>query len=263
MIALRERSPLETHQAKKILYVDDVAVIRVLAKLALESGGDFVVALCSSGEEAIAKAVAFAPDIILLDVMMPGMDGPATLQSLRQLPETALKPVVFMTGDVRTEDIERYRQLGVVDVIAKPFDPITLAARVNEIWQRRGQQPSMESSSAEASLLAELAELQLGYLQGLSEKLAGLKEAIDRYENERKPEALREAGFIAHSLAGSAGTFGFHLIGNSAKNLQEILIPWISGDLSPDAEDVETIKKNYEAIEKEIFVAHRASKGSE
>jgi CheY-like chemotaxis protein len=88
---------------------------------------------------ALAKVDDFAPDLILLDVMMPGMDGPATLAQLRKRPVSADTPVIFMTAKVQREEIDRFLALGAVAVIPKPFDPLTLADEVEAIWQRTQQ----------------------------------------------------------------------------------------------------------------------------
>ncbi len=121
----------------RILHVDDEADIREVAKLALEDVGGFTVESCSSGAEAIERAAAFGPDIILLDVMMPGQSGPEVLKSLRRMPETAETPVVFMTAKVQAREIEALKQLGAIDVIEKPFDPMQVSELVNDIWSRR------------------------------------------------------------------------------------------------------------------------------
>lgn len=122
---------------QKILYIEDETDIQTIARLALEALGGFVVETCSSGRDGIACAAAAPPDIILLDVMMPDMDGPATLLALQQLPALARVPVVFMTAKVQPQEVELYRSLGAVDVIAKPFDPMTLADQVRTIWSRQ------------------------------------------------------------------------------------------------------------------------------
>lgn len=121
----------------KVLYVEDEDDIRTVAQLALEVVGGLTLKSCSSGEEAVQAAVGFAPDLILLDVTMPGMDGPSTLAALREL--TLLKdvPVIFMTAKVQPSEIAYYRSLGALDVIAKPFDPMILADQVRAIWERR------------------------------------------------------------------------------------------------------------------------------
>jgi two-component system, OmpR family, response regulator len=121
---------------KRILMIEDEPDIQAIARLALELVGGFTVELCGSGQEALRKAPAFAPDIILIDVMMPGMDGPSTLRALRAMPELAATPVVFMTAKVQPHEIARYKEMGALDVIAKPFDPMALPETITSIWQR-------------------------------------------------------------------------------------------------------------------------------
>lgn len=123
-----------TEKLTRIMYVEDDPDIQIVARLALEALGGFTVEVCSSGDEAIARAPVFRPQFILLDVMMPGMDGPTTLKKLRGLPQTVSTPVVFMTAKVQPNEVAQYMELGAVGVIPKPFDPMTLACNVEEIW---------------------------------------------------------------------------------------------------------------------------------
>ena len=122
---------------QRILYVEDEPDIQAVAKLALEMIGGYQVMICSGGQEALDKAGAFAPDLILLDVMMPGMDGPGTLQKLRANPATAAIPVIFLTAKVQSSEVAQYQALGALNVIAKPFDPMTLAEQVAACWNCR------------------------------------------------------------------------------------------------------------------------------
>ncbi len=124
----------------KILYVEDDPDIQAIAVMVLDSISGFTLEACSSGSEALSKAVAFNPDLILLDVMMPGMDGPETLHALRKLPELSTTPVVFMTAKVQPQEVQGYLDLGAVGVIAKPFDPMTLADQLRDIWSRINKQ---------------------------------------------------------------------------------------------------------------------------
>jgi CheY-like chemotaxis protein len=121
---------------KRILYAEDEPLIQAVAKLALEKVGGFEVLMCSSGTEALEKIGAFAPDLVLLDVVMPGMDGPTTLQRLRLSPATAAIPVVFLTANTQPTEVAQYRTLGALDVVAKPFNPMTLAAQIKTIWDK-------------------------------------------------------------------------------------------------------------------------------
>lgn len=123
-------------ELNRVLYVEDEPDIREVAKLALEAVGGFNVMLCESGQQALDRVSDFAPDLILLDVMMPGMDGPTTLQSLRKIPGTTDTPVIFMTAKVQPQEISEYKALGALDVIPKPFDPMTLSDQIRAIWQR-------------------------------------------------------------------------------------------------------------------------------
>lgn len=123
-------------ELKSILYVEDEPDIREIAKIALEMVGGFSVFMCASGEEALIKAKGITPDLLLLDVMMPGMDGPTTLKALRQFPEFATTPVIFMTAKVQPKEVEEYKAMGALDVIPKPFDPMALAQTLRDIWER-------------------------------------------------------------------------------------------------------------------------------
>lgn len=121
---------------KRLLFVEDEPDIQIVARLALEAIGGFQVEICNSGREALEKVPAFGPDLILLDVMMPGMDGPTTLGALREQPQTATTPVIFMTAKVQPYEVAEYKRLGALDVIAKPFDPMQLSANITAIWNR-------------------------------------------------------------------------------------------------------------------------------
>ena len=126
-------------ELKKIFYVEDQEDIQLVARVALESIGGFDVKICSSGEEALKEVVGFMPDIILLDVMMPGMDGPSTLKEMQKINELKQVPVAFMTAKIQPSEVSEYIALGAVDVIAKPFDPMSLSQQVMEIWQKHSE----------------------------------------------------------------------------------------------------------------------------
>ena len=117
----------------RILHIEDEADILEVARIALEDVGGLAVASAPSGREGLELAQRSVPDLILLDVMMPGMDGPSTLRALRQRPETAAVPVIFMTAKAQSAEIERFKALGAIGVITKPFDPMTLADEVKAL----------------------------------------------------------------------------------------------------------------------------------
>ena len=123
-------------ELNRILHVEDDLSIQAVAKVALEVVGGFRVLSCASGQDALDQIQGFAPDFILLDVMMPDMDGPQTLEKIRHLVDIGQVPVVFMTAKVQPAEVAHYRELGAHDVNIKPFDPMQLATQVRQIWSR-------------------------------------------------------------------------------------------------------------------------------
>lgn len=123
-----------TPPLSRILYVEDEPDIRFVAQMALKAVGGFTVIACASGPEALSAAPDARVDLLLLDVMMPGMDGPSTLKALRELPATASTPVIFMTAKVQAAEVALYKSLGALEVIPKPFDPMQLSAQIRAIW---------------------------------------------------------------------------------------------------------------------------------
>ncbi|MAN51579.1 MULTISPECIES: response regulator [unclassified Marinimicrobium] len=122
---------------EKVMYVEDDSDIREIATLALRDLGGLDVLVCESGQAALANVDAFEPQLLLLDVMMPEMDGPETLEALRRQGSISSETAVaFMTAKVHPEELDRYRSLGVNDVVRKPFDPMILADDVRAIWDR-------------------------------------------------------------------------------------------------------------------------------
>jgi CheY-like chemotaxis protein len=119
--------------ARKILIIDDEDDIREVAALSLESLAGWEVIVASSGAQGIARAAEQKPDAILLDVMMPGMDGPTTFRELRKNPATARIPVLLLTAKVQGTDQRRFADLGVEAVLFKPFDPLTLSTQIASV----------------------------------------------------------------------------------------------------------------------------------
>lgn len=120
-------------ESKRILVIDDEDDIREVAQVSLEMVGGWEVLTAASGKEGLLRAEAEQPDAILLDVMMPDMDGPTTLRQLHAHPALQHIPVIFLTAKVQAADRRRFADLGVQGVLAKPFDPMRLAPQVAEV----------------------------------------------------------------------------------------------------------------------------------
>jgi len=123
------------------MLVEDDPHLLMITRIGLERVGGFEVKTCGSGKEAISSVSDFLPDMILLDVIMPGMDGIATLKGLRQIPEAGSVPIVFMTARAQKAEIETYLALGVAGVISKPFDPVIISETLLDLWRQRQPAP--------------------------------------------------------------------------------------------------------------------------
>jgi two-component system, OmpR family, response regulator len=120
---------------EKILIIDDDKDLLIIIKLALEEIGKYSVLCCSSGVEALKEAKTFKPDLIILDVMMPTMDGLMTFEKLSNDPELKAIPVAFITASSFAEEIAHYKEISGVDVIIKPFDINAFPERLRAIWE--------------------------------------------------------------------------------------------------------------------------------
>ena len=133
---------------QRILLVEDEPHLLMVTRVTLERVGGFEVRGCSSGEEAIREARDFRPDLILLDVMMPGMDGITTLRLLRSAPDTVGIPIVFMTARAQKAEMDAYANLGAAGVVTKPFDPMTLPNHLREIWENLKKHEDTKTQSS-------------------------------------------------------------------------------------------------------------------
>jgi CheY-like chemotaxis protein len=126
---------MNTGSLQRILMVEDDPDIQIVARLSLEAVGKYTVEACSGGHEALRIVKDFAPDLVLLDVMMPDMDGLTVLQALRADPQTKALPVVFMTAKAQAHEVVAYKEKGAISVISKPFDPMELPFTLAQIWR--------------------------------------------------------------------------------------------------------------------------------
>jgi len=118
---------------QRILLADDEPDILEISRIALESVGGFEVSVCSSGEKLLERLSEFQPDLVIVDVLMPELTGPEVFEEIRRRPEFDEVPVIYLTGVIQEEDLEDLRKTGVADIILKPFDPMTLADRINGV----------------------------------------------------------------------------------------------------------------------------------
>jgi CheY-like chemotaxis protein len=202
----------------RILHIDDEPDIREVVELSLGLDPAFSVRSCASGSEALATVAHWSPDMILCDVMMPVMDGPATLQRLRDCPQTVNTPVVFMTARAQARELEHFKSLGATGVIPKPFDPMTLASSVRSHLRAAG-----------------LAELREGFVSRMRSDAANLAQFRSSLKNEESTSwALEQIKAFAHALAGSGAVFGFQDVSQAASKLETAVIDQIAGNAAPE-----------------------------
>ena len=121
---------------ERVMHVEDDESIRAVAEIALTDVAGLELLSCDSGQSALAQAEAFAPQLILLDVMMPQMDGLQTLAALRQIPALEKTPVVFMTAKIQQAEKQRYLDAGAVGIIEKPFEPMELGEMLKRFFSK-------------------------------------------------------------------------------------------------------------------------------
>jgi CheY-like chemotaxis protein len=199
----------------RVLHVDDEPDVREVVEISLGLDPVLSVRSCASGGDALAATADWSPDLIMLDVMMPDMDGPMTLARLREQPQTADVPVVFITACAQASEIERFLSLGAAAVIAKPFDPMTLAALV------RRYAPAAEArigNLSNAFLLRARADARV---------LAGLRDSIGG--NHDSSTARRRVEAIARKLAEAASGYGLHRLSTAAEALEDAMVAHVAG----------------------------------
>lgn len=229
---------------QRILYIEDEPDIQRVVKIALEALGGFTVDVCSSGAEALRHSEqAPPPDLILLDVMMPEMDGPTTLRQLRALPALAHTPVIFMTAKVQPEEIAHFKALGALAVIAKPFDPMTLVQTLRDAWN--GSRPVVLKGRFAERLQALTRQFHAELPQRRRELGAQWSQLAGAWDATLLAEFQRGV----HGLAGSGSTFGLDEVTARARVLDNLLKPLLNGATAPAPAALAEIAAAFAALE--------------
>jgi CheY-like chemotaxis protein len=211
----------------RILHVDDDPLMRDVVESSLLLDPSLTVTSCADGGEAVEKAAELGPDLVLCDVMMPGLDGPAVLKQLHENADTAKIPVVFMTARAPQSEIDEWMSLGATAIIVKPFDPKKLAKTV------RDQLQSLKFTSATGDFTERL--------QADAAKLAMFRlEMRANPDSQMLPDGLRTC---AHQLAGAAGIFNFPIVSAAAAALEDAVIERMSGK-----DDLRAIRAKLDAL---------------
>ncbi|MBS0374640.1 MAG: response regulator [Proteobacteria bacterium] len=203
----------------RILYVDDDADVLEVVSATLTLTASVQLRCVDSGESALAAMRAELPDLVLLDVMMPGLDGPGTFQRARQEFGEQVPPVIFFTARAMPHELEEYRRLGVLGIIAKPFDPVRLWQQIVDTWQ--GSPASAPASPARVPPPpTPRPQLFLRRAREAGEALRALVAAISEGDAVALDLARREA----HGIRGAGGIFGFPGLTAQAGEIENLLV---------------------------------------
>ena len=239
----RRKGGVRERRLKRILLVDDDPDIRDVATLALRTTGGYAVEPCGSAREAVDRSASFRPDLILLDIWMPGTDGLGALKALREIEATAETPVVFMTG-VDIDEIERYQELGCLGVIPKPFDPTALPARLEALWGRHHGRPAKIH-------LEEFETLRRLYVGKLAETIAEMRAAAALLAAEGWDRStLQSLRHLAHRMAGTSGLYRLPALGRSAGALEDIVKRLLIGPTWPPSSSAAELKTLVKAVDR-------------
>ena len=214
---------------QSVLYVDDDPDICEVVGSTLSLIAGLKVDTVSSGELAIDAAYELRPDLILMDVMMPGLDGPSTFKRMRGSPLIADIPVIFLTAKVLPTEVAHFLQLGAIGVISKPFDPLKLCDEVFALWQSADPAPPITSArSGQPQIQAQLDTLTNSFLQRTESDVVRLRELIERVRQGER-SMLKEIERVTHSIHGAGAMFGFPEVSASGEAIERLVEQAMAG----------------------------------
>jgi DNA-binding response OmpR family regulator len=201
---------------QRITWIEDAPDIRTVGEISLGQIGGFTLDLCASGEEALVRTAAFNPDLIILDVMMPGMDGIETYKRLRKIPSLENTPIIFLTAKAMSNEIVVYRSLGAAAVIAKPFDPLALPERLRGIWRKimGDRSPPVQD---------QLRALLRTHCAALNEQIGTVGDLLDEGLSAKDGKAFDNALSLTRQIKGDSGSLGYPELAAAAASLGENL----------------------------------------
>jgi two-component system, OmpR family, response regulator len=206
-----------------VLYVDDDPDICEVVQATLRLIADLDVHTAGSGEQAIDIAYELRPDLVLMDVTMPGLDGPSTFKCMRESALIADIPVIFMTAKVLPTEIAHFLQLGAIGVIGKPFDPLSLYDDVFALWKKANAACGIKPAKGKQSQLqAQVGSLTKSFIERAQGDVVRLRELIQGARHLRWP-ALKEVERVAHSIHGAGAMFGFPEVSASGGAIERLV----------------------------------------
>jgi len=211
---------------RSVLYVDDDPDICEIVKTTLCMMADLRVDTAPSGERAIELALEVAPDLVLMDIMMPGLDGPSTLSRMRGYAALEHIPVIFMTAKLLPAEVAHFLRLGAIGVIGKPFDPLTLCDELFSLWSKAGLERAEASARGESASLKirdKVASLSDTFLTRTAGDVVRLEQIIARIRDGER-SLLPEVERLAHRIHGAGHMFGFPQVSASGAAIERLAV---------------------------------------
>ncbi|HSY07635.1 MAG TPA: response regulator [Steroidobacteraceae bacterium] len=207
-------------ELRTVLYIDDEPHIREIVQIALGLSNELKVHTGESGAQALELARELQPDVLLLDVMMPGLDGPATLSRMRADPAIAHIPVIFVTAKAMPREVALFRKMGAIGIIAKPFDPMQLTKQLRSLWEgHTAKAPPLDERMDKRILQREVTQLGRRFLERTRGEAITLHSLVEHAHN-GDPLVIDQIEHLAHKIRGSGSMFGYAAVSACAGDLE-------------------------------------------
>jgi CheY-like chemotaxis protein len=218
---------------ESVLCVDDDPDICEVVRSSLNLIGGLIVHTAGSGVRAIDRAHELRPDVILMDVMMPGLDGPSTFKRMRESPLLANIPVIFMTAKVMPAEVAQLLSSGAIGVIGKPFDPLALCDDLFSLWGNANTCEIPRAETGQKQAAKQVSSLADSFLQRAKEEVARLREMLEQAARGEQSN-FKEIERLAHSIHGAGAMFGFPEVSVSAGAIERLAEAFAAGNACPD-----------------------------
>ena len=206
-----------TTQLNHIFYIDDDLDILAVVKFALTKIGKFTVSTRSDGRLALLELASITPDLIMVDVMMPDMDGLTVISRIRTMPHLQRAPIVLTTASVQSADIDRYKALNVAGVLQKPFHSLDLVETIRGFWLQHQKNYPLLTPDIPSDLQADYLKTLILYHKQLNTFLQQYQQAAENRTD------IENVAILAHKLIGSGATYGYPSISDSAQKLKNAI----------------------------------------
>jgi two-component system OmpR family response regulator len=257
---------MSTRKFKSVLYVDDDPDLCAVVEAALRSIAGLNVHIAGSGEQAIDLAYEFRPDLVVMDVMMPGCDGPSTFKSMRERTLLADIPVIFLTAKILPAETARLLRLGAIGVLGKPFDPLRLYDDLFALWNHAGAARRIKGARAgESRVRAQVTSLAASFLLRARNDVVRLRAFIECARHGDR-SALEAAVRVGHSIHGAGAMFGFPEIGAAGGAIERLAEEVMASSLAPGSggrpASLQQLSDSTEQLAQALVAARQTAPGS-